>query len=71
VNKLLRFLIFCVASTLTVYCGRFLFRSLSLIHFDDPGQVGFLMAGIVWSFRLLSAAGAVFSATVAGACLME
>jgi hypothetical protein len=65
-GKILRFLVFCPASALTLYCGWLFLRSLSLGDFDDPGAAGFRLAGFVWGFRLLSAVGSVGSAIVAG-----
>jgi len=69
-KNILRFLAFCAASALMLYCGRLFFRSLSLYGFDDPREAGFRMAGFVWAMRIIFAVGAVVSATVAGACFM-
>jgi hypothetical protein len=64
-----RFLVFCAVSALALHCGILFFRSLSLIGFDDPREVGFRLAGFVWAMRIIFG-GAVVSATVAGACFM-
>jgi hypothetical protein len=66
-----RFLIFCAVSARALYFGVLFFRSLSLYGFDDPREVGFRLAGFVWAMRIIFAAGAVVSATVAGFCFME
>jgi len=55
-----------MASALTLYCGRLFSHSLSLFDFGDPRAAGFLLAGFIWGFRLLSAVGRWFRRRLLG-----
>jgi hypothetical protein len=71
-NEKSRFLLYCVFSTLGLYCGVMFFQSLSVVFgLDDPREAGLRIAGFVWAMRLLFAVGAVVSVTVAAGLLVD